>query len=145
MKCTKCNGETKLEKFKGIEIDRCTNCKSIWLDYSEMDQLEDTIWKHDELKGSLFYGTKESDIKCPKCGINLKKINYRFYDLELEYCPNECGFYLDNGEEKRVLELIKNEKKSTKRKFAAENDWSKLMSHIKSKSFLDKLKLAFKK
>lgn len=74
MKCTKCNGETKLEKFKGIEIDRCTNCKSIWLDYSEMDQLEDTIWKHDELKGSLFFGTKESNIKCPKCGINLKKM-----------------------------------------------------------------------
>ncbi len=131
MKCCKCYGETKTEKLKGIEIDRCTSCQSIWLDYNELDQLEDTIWPHDGLKGSLFFGTKVSSISCPKCGTQMKKINYRFFDLELEMCPNSCGFYLDKNEEKRILELIKKDKKAYKRKIKAEDEWAKVLSKIK--------------
>jgi Zn-finger nucleic acid-binding protein len=32
MKCTKCGGEFKTKELKGIEIDQCMNCNSIWLD-----------------------------------------------------------------------------------------------------------------
>ncbi|MCX6231052.1 MAG: zf-TFIIB domain-containing protein [Bacteroidetes bacterium] len=145
MKCSKCNGETKIEKFKGIEIDRCLNCKSIWLDYNELDQLEDTVLSDDELKGSLFFGTKPSSIVCPKCGTTMKVINYRFNDLELEVCPDSCGFYLDADEEKRILELMKNDKEAIKRKISAEEEWGKSLGRIKTKSFMDKVKSFLKK
>ncbi len=140
MKCTKCGGEFKTKELKGIEIDQCLKCNSIWLDDKELDQLEDTVWDQDELKGSLFFGDQPSKIHCPKCGIIMKKINYRFYDLELEICPNSCGFYLDSNEEKRILELIKNDKESYKRKIKAEEQWANSLRRMKSKSFFDKLK-----
>jgi len=145
MKCTKCNGEFKTENFKGIEIDRCVSCKSIWLDYDELDQLEDTVWDHDESKGSLFFGTQPSTIKCPKCGTEMKKINYRFYDLELEICPNSCGFYLDVDEELRILELMEKDKKAFKRKTEAEDEWAHSLHRMRGKSVLDKLKSFLKR
>jgi Zn-finger nucleic acid-binding protein len=145
MKCTKCGGEFQTKQLKGIEIDQCSGCQSIWLDYNELDQLEDTVWDHDELKGSLFFGTKPSTIHCPKCGIIMQKINYRFYDLELEICPDSCGFYLDVNEEKRVLELIEKEKKATKRKIKAEEEWVNSLKRMKSSSFFGKLKSFMKK
>jgi uncharacterized protein len=140
MKCTKCNGEFKTEMFRGIEIDRCTSCQSIWLDYDELDQLEDTVWPEDESKGSVFFGTRYSPIKCPKCGVVMKMINYRYYDLELELCLNSCGFYLDANEEKRILELIEKEKNDFNRKVKSEDEWAKSLIRMKTKSFLDKLK-----
>jgi Zn-finger nucleic acid-binding protein len=144
MKCTKCGGEFQTKKLKGIEIDQCSNCNSIWLDYNELDQLEDTVWDHDELKGSLFYGTQPSSILCPKCGKMMQKINYRFYDLELEICPDSHGFYLDANEEKRILELIKKEKKATKRKFKSEEEWTNSLKRMKSRSFWSKLRTFMK-
>ena len=144
MKCTKCDGEFQTKELKGIEIDQCSSCKSIWLDYNELDQLEDTVWDHDELKGSLFYGTKHSTINCPKCGRLMRRINYRFYDLELEICPDSCGFYLDANEEKRVLELIEKEKKATKRKIKSEEEWSKSLKRMKSPTFWGKLRTFMK-
>jgi Zn-finger nucleic acid-binding protein len=145
MKCTKCGGEFKTKELKGIEIDQCLKCNSIWIDDKELDQLEDTVWDQDELKGSLFFGDQASEIHCPKCGIIMKKINYRFYDLELEICPNSCGFYLDSNEEKRILELINNDKESYKRKIKAEEQWAKSLRRMKSKSFFDKLKTFLEK
>jgi len=145
MKCTKCGGEFKTRKLKGIEIDQCADCQAIWLDYNELDQLEDTVWAHDKLKGSLFFGTKPSTIHCPKCGIVMQKINYRFYDLELEICPVSCGFYLDANEEKRIMELIEKDKKANKRKIISEEEWLNSLKHLKSKSFFSKLKSFIKK
>jgi Zn-finger nucleic acid-binding protein len=144
MKCTKCDGEFKTEQFKGIEIDKCSSCQSIWLDYNELDQLEDTVWDQDELKGSLFLGTKPTTIHCPKCATMMQKIKYRFYDLELESCPNSCGYYLDAGEENRVLELIEKDEKATERKFKAEEEWGNSLKRMKSKSFFNKLKTFMK-
>jgi Zn-finger nucleic acid-binding protein len=140
MKCTKCGGELKTKKLKGIEIDQCSSCQSIWLDINELDQLEDTIWDHDELKGSLFFGNQPSTIHCPKCGIIMQKIKYRFYDLEIEICPDSCGFYLDANEEKRVLELLEKEKKANKRKLKSEEEWANSLKRMKTRSFINKLK-----
>ena len=74
----------------------------------------------------------------------MQKINYRFYDLELEICPDSCGFYLDANEEKRVLELIKKEKKATKRKTKSEEEWTNSIKRMKTKSFWSKLKTFMK-
>jgi len=140
MKCTKCGGQFETKNFKGIEIDQCSSCQAIWLDYNELDQLEDTLWDHDELKGSLFFGTKPSLVHCPKCDSLMKIINYRFYDLEIEVCPDSCGFYLDANEQDRILVLIEKEKAASERKIKSEKEWSGILRHLKTKSFFDKLK-----
>ena len=51
MTCPRCSGTLTLETYKGIEVDRCSECKGLWLDYDELDQLEDTEMDDDRLKG----------------------------------------------------------------------------------------------
>jgi uncharacterized protein len=143
MKCTKCGGEFKKDKFRGVVIDRCSECKSIWLDNNELEELEDSVWADDNSKGSLFLGTQPVTLKCPVCGTHMEKINYRFYDLELEICPNSDGFYLDAHEEERMVELLKQDKKADNRKTKEEEDWAQLISRMKSTTFFNKMKSFF--
>jgi len=145
MKCTKCGGKFKKDKFRGVVIDRCNDCKSIWLDNNELEELEDSVWAEDDMKGSLFLGTLPSSLKCPVCGTHMKKISYRFYDLELEICPKSDGFYLDAHEEERLVDLLKQDKKADNRKTKAEDDWDQLITRMKSKVFFSKVKSFFKR
>ena len=41
--------------------------------------------------------------------------HYRAFDLVLDFSPNEHGFCLDSGEEKRFLEVMKQRVKDLKR------------------------------
>jgi Zn-finger nucleic acid-binding protein len=117
----------------------------MWLDYQELDELEDKVFDMDELKGTTIYRTLPSDINCPKCGKQMKKFNYRFYDLELDFCEEEeHGFWLDKGEEKRVQELMKEEVQRMKRKAKLEEEWSSTLKKLKSRSFFSRLKDLFR-
>ena len=39
MRCPKCGGNLAAEDYQGVEIDRCTDCKGIWLDPGEIEEL----------------------------------------------------------------------------------------------------------
>ena len=145
MKCPRCKGELKEQKYDNILVDRCEKCKGIWLDENELDQLEDTVWSDDELKGTLETHEVQGNLICPKCEKTMVRFNYRFYDLELDTCPDMHGFWLDNGEEKRIEELMTKEKASFKRKISAEEDWAISLGRIKSKTFMGKVKSFFYK
>ncbi|MDY6911210.1 MAG: zf-TFIIB domain-containing protein [Chloroflexota bacterium] len=144
MKCPKCGNILKKKSHKSIEVDYCANCKGMWLDLDELDQLEDNVFDEDRLKGTLIFSSVVSEHHCPHCDAELKQFRYRLHDLELEFCENQHGFWLDEGEEKRVLELMKIRKKNMKRKSEAEEDWGKTLHQLKSKSFLNKLGGLFK-
>ena len=145
MHCPRCNVELELEQYKGIEVDRCPNCQGIWLDYHELDQLEDIAFDSDEFKGTMVYSPRTSELLCPICRQPMKAFDYRaYYDLELDFCPEEHGFWLDAGEEKRVLELMGQAEKDLKRKAAAEAEWTNFLGKAGSKSFFDRIKGMFR-
>jgi Zn-finger nucleic acid-binding protein len=73
----------------------------------------------------------------------MKRFHYRFYDLELDYCPDH-GYWLEPGEEKRVLELIKVEVKGLERKFSAEDKWASTLRSLHHPNFVEKLKDLFR-
>lgn len=59
MKCPKCGGSLNEVTFRGIRIDRCSNCSGVWLDEGELEKLagaEDHSVVGDVL--SLFVGKK---------------------------------------------------------------------------------------
>ena len=58
MQCPRCDIGLSIEIHKGIEVDRCKNCDGIWLDHHELDQLEDTIFDKDSLKGMEQYNLR---------------------------------------------------------------------------------------
>lgn len=144
MKCPKCNTELEKKSYRGMEVDRCSNCNGMWLDLQELDQLEDKAFDKDELKGTIVFSSTPTEHRCPHCGSQLRKFQYRLHGLELEYCENKHGYWLDDDEEKRVLELMDDRERDMRRKSAAEAAWKKTLLRLRSPSFFDKLLDLFK-
>ena len=144
MDCPRCAAPLELKSLKGIDVDRCGNCDGIWLDHPELDMLEDTVMDEDERKGTMVYAVRPSDISCPRCAGPMRTFNYRAYNLPLDECEEQHGFWLDSGEERRVLDLMKQRVKDLKRSASAEDEWGKLLNRLKSKSFSDRMKGLFR-
>ncbi len=144
MDCPRCRAELKAQKYKSIEVDKCASCEGIWLDHPELDELEDSVLDADELKGSLITRSGQSELACPKCQGTMQQFRYRYNELWLDACEAEHGFWLDEGEEKRVLELMEQRTKDVKRSSSAEQDWDRMLGSLGSKSFFQKIKEAFK-
>jgi len=142
--CPKCNNPLKGKSYKGIEVDACEKCEGMWLSFEELDQLEDTVFSQDEFKGTTIFSTFPSKLACTVCGKPMKSFKYRYYDLELDFCDNQHGFWLDKGEEKRVLELMQREQESLGRKFDLEETWTKTLRNLKSKDFFSRLRDLFR-
>ena len=140
MQCPRCNGALKVEKYKDIEVDQCDACKGMWLDYNELDDLEDTVYDDDEAKASLMLRDFESPMRCPHCEGPMRAFGYRGWSLELDYCPNKHGYWLDAGEEKQVLELMKQRKKDVKRTLGAEAQFGNFLRSLQSKKFFQNLR-----
>jgi Zn-finger nucleic acid-binding protein len=134
LNCPKDNTPLVAAKTRGIDVDKCPTCAGMWLDAQELDQLEDTVFDEDELKGSLIPSETATSFPCPRCGAKLNQFDYRFYDLVLEHCPNNDGFWLDADEDKQVLDKIAQRAQSMQRKVHAESEWAKVMTRWRKKS-----------
>lgn len=139
MKCPHCGAVLAPAKRDGIDVEACGRCGGMWLTRQELDQLEDEAYDLGK-KGSLVFNPAASDRACPECGTGLQKFQYRDYDLELEFCPNGHGFWLEAGQDQRVLQLMRQEEKSLKRTFKAEDHWSGHLRHWRSPGFIDRIR-----
>lgn len=124
-----------------MEVDYCPDCRGMWLDFPELDQMEDAAFDQDNLKGSLIYQAASTTLPCPHCGEALQQFQYRLYDLHLDYCAaNNHGFWLDAGEDERVMAIMNQRAADYLRRANAENEWGNLLSKIRAKSFWDLFK-----
>ncbi len=140
MICPRCGSSLKVQKYRGIEVDKCESCEGMWLDYPELDQLEDTVLDTDEVKGTMITRSSEGERPCPVCQAPMDQFRYRFNELWLDVCPEDHGFWLDKNEEKRVLELMEQRIKDLKRTTGAEQQWDRLLGRVRNKSFFQKIK-----
>jgi Zn-finger nucleic acid-binding protein len=63
----------------------------------------------------------------------------------MEFCPNQHGYWLDEDEDTKVLELMKREEADLQRKLLAEDKWTATLAHMRSRSFFSKLRYLFHK
>ena len=140
MFCPRCGASLKTERYRGIEVDKCMKCEGIWLDYPELDQLEDTVLDKDEVKGSMITRSAAGELACPVCREPMDQFRYRFNELWLDVCPRDHGFWLDKDEEKRVLELMNQRVRDLSRSSGAERQWDRMLGRVRSKSFMQKMK-----
>lgn len=144
MKCPKCNSELTPTTRHKLKVNSCPSCRGMWLEHQELDQLEDEVFDFGEhAKGTLAVDLTPTTDKCPECGALLKKFRYRFYELEMELCENEHGYWLDHDEDTRVLELMKKEEKDLTNKLRAEDRWAAMLKHMRSRSFFSRLRDLF--
>ncbi|MCZ2127832.1 MAG: zf-TFIIB domain-containing protein [Anaerolineales bacterium] len=129
MNCPKCGAELIQKYYKGMfEADVCPNCFGMWLDFEELDKLEDAAFGEDDQKGSLMHFQTRTQFACPRCGAALDEFQYRLYDLRLDACAeNHHGFWLDAGEDERVLEIMRLRAEEMRRKFAVESEWKQAL------------------
>jgi Zn-finger nucleic acid-binding protein len=113
-------------KEHDIQIDRCPTCKGAWYDRDELALLEATAGADaDQRRGSIDYAVRESSLRCPVCRNPLQAFNYRAYNLELDACRQEHGFWLDGGEAERVREVMGERMQGLERAAHAEGEWDR--------------------
>ena len=141
MKCPVCTAELAAARVDGVEALRCPAGHGEWMTAGELDRLEDEAFHlGDAEKGSLVLRSEPSERACPACGAPMRTFAYRLYDLELEYCPDGHGYWLDAGEDARVLALMKEEAVRLKRSQSAETWWAGVRDRLRSPSFLEKIR-----
>ena len=123
MNCPKCATMLTRKYYKGmIDVDYCPNCRGMWLDFDELDQLEDVAFDEDEYKGSLVHSECDVDCKCPVCGGHMHEF----------LCPENHGFWLDAGEDERVIEIMRSHRDRINRKKDAETEWKHFLKGLHS-------------
>ena len=141
MKCPNCSVELAPGKRDGVDMEVCPRCKGMWLTRQELEQLEDEVFDFgDEEKGSLMLSSAPTALKCPQCSKPMRSFDYRFYDLEMDFCEDSHGFWLTADEDKRVLELMKKEEKNLGRKVLAEERFAAHLRFLRSGSFIDRIR-----
>lgn len=141
MKCPNCDADLTQKKRDGVEMEVCPSCQGMWLTRQELNTLEDEVFDFgDDEKGSLMLDSNPSTRKCPQCHKPLRTFEYRFYDLDVDFCEDQHGFWLDAGEDKRVLELMKKEEKNLGRKVLAEDRFATHLQYLRSGAFMDRLR-----
>lgn len=114
-----------LGKEHGIEVDRCEQCGGAWYEFEELVALEATVSDDEHRSGTVEYAQRSSEIACPECNQPMRAFNYRAYNLELDACPGEHGFWLDAGESNRVRDIMKERVSGLKRAGSAQLSWHK--------------------
>ena len=146
MQCPRCGVILVPTVRHKIQVNYCQSCKGMWLERNELQQLEDEVFDFgDRWKGTLVFNSTATSDKCPECSAALQRFKYRFYDLEMEFCPNEHGYWLEDNEDTRVLDLMRREEEDLQRKLLAEDKWAKTMHHMRSGSFFSRLRDLFQK
>lgn len=145
MNCPKCKTPLETQTRHKVAVECCPSCKGMWFDPQTLKTLEDEAFRHDEhAKGTLAFSATPTVLRCPVCADPLNRFNYRLFDLELELCPRGHGYWLEEGEDSRVLQLMKTEEAGVDRSFTAEQKWAGLVRHLHSPSFLDRIRDLFR-
>ena len=132
MDCPHGHGPLAIEHHHGIEVDHCSTCNGRWLDAEELGHLE-AVGAPDpgDRRGMIEYARRPSELNCPKCGKRMTAFNYRANPLELDFCDDEHGYWLDAGEEGQVRDLIEQRVRDLYRAASAEESWGQFMSGLR--------------
>ncbi len=102
MKCPKCHSDLNLIENRGVEVDFCNECKGVWFDMMEIDQLSDAIKEFNIVEPRLerlkVIETTEETRKCPRCGFPMDKVQMNGRPPMIDFCPNGCGYWFDDNE-----------------------------------------------
>jgi Zn-finger nucleic acid-binding protein len=109
-----------------IEVDACPQCGGAWYDDEELVLLESTVADDDDHRsGMVDYAKRQSELDCPVCGQRMRAFNYRAYNLELDACLEEHGFWLDRGEADHVRQVMRERVDGLRRAETAQHDWAR--------------------
>ena len=115
MNCLRCNTPMKKINMEGVLIDKCDNCKGVWLDANELEMLKyDDGKKQDELAVEVHVERIAEKNRllstvgmCPKCQ-RQPLVSFIRSGIELDQCPSCFGLFFDYGELMHIIERERN-------------------------------------
>jgi Zn-finger nucleic acid-binding protein len=132
MKCPRDDTELTVEHHHGIEVDHCPTCNGRWLDHQELDHLEATVAPEESDRiATIQFARRASELDCPVCGTPMTAFNYRAYNLELDTCKDQHGFWLDAGEDGKVRDIIEDRIRGLRRSASAEAAWDGFLDGLR--------------
>lgn len=119
MTCPKCAGAFEVLDVDGVEVDRCTDCRGIWFDLGEEENLRrargsESIDDGDARVGRLYDSATKID--CPRDGTPMRSLHdLTQTHIRYEACPECMGAFFDAGEfadfkneDHNLAELLRN-------------------------------------
>jgi hypothetical protein len=105
--CPICHEPLVAFELDGVEIDRCVDCRGVWLDAGELELIAGRAGApRGELSRALSEarGQRHGKRRCPRCPRKLRVIHVEGSSLvELDRCPAGHGFWLDAGEMESLI------------------------------------------
>ena len=115
MQCPKCGAEMRTILYEGVQIDKCSSCEGEWLDGGELKTIvkrREEKFSPEEVESvrSSINETREAPEKmpehpyhCPRCGVDLVRINYALSSgVWIDRCENCGGVWLDKNELEQI-------------------------------------------
>ncbi|MDA1314538.1 MAG: zf-TFIIB domain-containing protein [Acidobacteria bacterium] len=94
-------------ELEGIELDRCIDCRGVWLDPGELEAIGEAAGvSPGGLTAALraAVGKKHRERKCPRCERRLKTVRIGPREsIEIERCPRGDGLWFDHGEMEMLI------------------------------------------
>jgi len=102
-RCPECKRLMGAADFNGLEIDCCYLCQGVWFDAGELKSL--THQPDDVIKNQML--TRPSGRACPVCQEQMtERVFLPPHNLLIDECDTGHGVYLQEGELRRVFDLI---------------------------------------
>jgi Zn-finger nucleic acid-binding protein len=131
LRCPRDGSALAEEHIHGIEVDHCVSCNGRWLDHHQLDELEATrVEDADARRATIRFANRDSELHCPVCDRQMSAFNYRGYDLEIDICEHEHGFWLDAGEDGRIRDIIDERVRGLQRSMSAEQAWADFLDGV---------------
>jgi membrane associated rhomboid family serine protease len=110
-RCPRCPGQLEPVSYEGVDLDICRLCHGLWFDKTELAKFNkfDVDFPLSPGKGII---KKRAGVRCPRCNVFLKVIQYAAgADFEVDRCSDCGGVWLDNYEIRKIQQILTEERK----------------------------------
>ena len=115
MKCPIDGSTLETHAFHSESVDECPQCKGIWFSPEELREAKDEVdpnlnWLDFDLwSDDASYQVEWSNRDCPQCNKKMATITYGETAIQVEYCLDRHGIWLDSGEFASIIDALEQE------------------------------------
>lgn len=113
MMCPLCEKQFTKLSYKGVELDLCVNCFTLWFDKGELGKAKDERdeflrWIDPDIwRDKIHFRISPSQKLCPKDSVPLYETVYDATGVRIDICSICEGVLLEKGEFDRIIDHLR--------------------------------------